>query len=102
VDFIATKRGLAAFKRLLDSASIAKVVRSNVAPEDLLVAVATLCRGPGGKRSTYTRRMGELLLDGLRHGAGVLKSKRHALNTEYLLACDVGVCELINDNSCIT
>lgn len=92
VDFIATKRGLAsalhsgdpaysalpgyfnerllpAFKRLLDTAITAKVVRPDVAAEDLLPAIATLCRGPNGERPTYTRRMVELLVDGLRYGA---------------------------------
>lgn len=99
VDFIATKRGLAsalhsgdpaysalpgyfkerllpAFKKLLDTAITAKVVRSDVAADDLLMAVATLCRGPNGERPTYSRRMVELLIDGLRHGAstGVKKT----------------------------
>jgi AcrR family transcriptional regulator len=92
VDLIATKRGLAsalhsgdpaysalpgyfnerllpAFKRLLNTAITAKVVRSGVAAEDLLLAVATLCRGPNGERPTYTRKMVELLVDGLRYGA---------------------------------
>jgi hypothetical protein len=35
-----------------------------------LRAVATLCHGPHGKEPVYARRMVELLVDGLRYGAG--------------------------------
>ena len=86
VDFIVTKRGLAAtlhsgdpaysfmpgyfnkrlppaLKTLLDAAVAAGEVRS-IEADDLLRAVATLCRGPHN-----ARRMVELLVDGLRYGA---------------------------------
>jgi hypothetical protein len=92
VDFIATKRGLAAalhsgdpayialptyfdkrlkpaLENLLDAAVAARVVRPGVEPGDLLRAVATLCHGPHGKEPVYARRMVELLVDGLRYGA---------------------------------
>ena len=93
VDFIATKRGLAAalhsgdpaysalpgyfnkrlqpaLKTLLDAAVAAKVVRSGIEADDLLRAVATLCHGPHGEEPAYGRRMVQLLVDGLRYGAG--------------------------------
>jgi Transcriptional regulator SbtR-like, C-terminal domain len=92
VDFIGTKRGLAAalhsgdsaysslpvyfnkrlrpaLKTLLDAAVAAKVVRSGIEADDLLRAVATLCHGPHGQEPVYARRMVELLVDGLRYGA---------------------------------
>jgi AcrR family transcriptional regulator len=92
VDFIATKRGLAAalhsgdpaysalpgyfnkrllpaLKTLLDTAVAAGVVRPGIAAEDLLRAVATLCHGPHGNEPVYARRMVALLVDGLRYGA---------------------------------
>jgi AcrR family transcriptional regulator len=92
VDFIATKRGLAAalhsgdpaysalpgyfnkrllpaLKTLLDTAVAAGVVRSGIEAEDLLRAVATLCHGPHGDEPVYARRMVTLLVDGLRYGA---------------------------------
>ena len=92
VDFIATKRGLAAalhsgdpayialpgyfnkrlqpaLKTLLDAALAAKVVRPGIEAEDLLRAVATLCRGCHDEEPVYARRMVELLVDGLRYGA---------------------------------
>lgn len=92
VDFIATKRGLAAalhsgnpaysalpayfdkhlrpaLEGLLDSAVRAKAVRPGVDAGDLLRAVATLCHGPHGEPA-YARRMVQLLVDGLRFGAG--------------------------------
>lgn len=91
VDFVATKRGLAAalhsgnpaysalpayfdkylkptLEGLLDSAVKAKVVRPGVDAGDLLRAVATLCHGPHGEPA-YARRMAQLLVDGLRYGA---------------------------------
>jgi AcrR family transcriptional regulator len=94
VDFIATKRGLAAalhsgdpaysalpayfekrlkpaLESLLESAVAARVVRPGVNPGDLLRAVATLCHGPHGKEPAYARRMVELLVDGLRYGASM-------------------------------
>jgi len=99
VDFVATKRGLAAAlhsgdpayralpeyfdKRLkpalvglLNAAIAANAVRPGIEPGDLLRAVATLCHGPHGKEPAYARRMVELLVDGLRYGAGTRISKR--------------------------
>ena len=91
VDFVATKRGLAtalhsgnpaysalpglfntrllpALKGLLDSAVEAGAVRSGVEAEELLHAVANLCRGSHDNEPAYTRRMVALLVDGLRYG----------------------------------
>ena len=99
VDFIATKRGLAAalhsgdpayralpayfdkrlkpaFEGLLDAAVRTKVVRPGIEAGDLLRAVATLCQGSHNEDPTYARRMVELLVDGLRYGAGTRVSKR--------------------------
>jgi AcrR family transcriptional regulator len=92
VDFIATKRGLAAalhsgdlaysalprlfntrllpaLKTLLDAAVAAGVVRSGVDAEELLHAVANLCRVSHEKEPAYARKMVALLVDGLRYGA---------------------------------
>jgi AcrR family transcriptional regulator len=92
VDFIATKRGLAAalhsgdpaysdlpgyfnkrllpaLKTLLDTAVAAGVARPGIEAEDLLRAVATLCHGPHSAEPVYARRMVALLVDGLRYGA---------------------------------
>ena len=93
VDFIGTKRGLAAalhsgdpaysalpgyfdqrlrpaLKTLLDAAVTAGAVRPGIEADDLLRAVATLCHGANGKEPVYARKMVELLVDGLRYGAG--------------------------------
>ena len=92
VDFIATKRGLAAalhsgdpaysalpvyFKTrllpalstLLNAAVAAGSVRAGIDAEDLLHAAANLCRVPQDKEPAYSRRMVSLLVDGLRYGA---------------------------------
>src|SRR5580698_3203841 len=92
VDFIGTKRGLAAalhsgdpayralpgyfdkrlrpaLEGLLDAAVAARAVRPGIEADDLLRAVATLCHGPHGEEPVYARRMVELLVDGLRYGA---------------------------------
>jgi AcrR family transcriptional regulator len=92
VDFIATKRGLAAalhsgdptysalprlfntrllpaLKTLLDAAVAAGAVRSGIDAEELLHAVANLCRVSHEKEPAYARRMVALLVDGLRYGA---------------------------------
>jgi AcrR family transcriptional regulator len=92
VDFIATKRGLAAalhsgdpaysalpayfnkrlqpaLKMLLDAAVATRVLRPDVEVGDLLRAVATLCHGPHGKEPVYARKMVKLLVDGLRYRA---------------------------------
>jgi AcrR family transcriptional regulator len=93
VDFIGTKRGLAAalhsgdpaysalpgyfdkrlrpaLRTLLDAAVRAKVVRPAVEADDLLRAVATLCHGAHGEEPAYARKMVELLVSGLRYGSG--------------------------------
>ncbi len=92
VDFIATKRGLAAalhsgdpaysalpgyfntrllpaLGTLLAEAVAAGAVRSEIDAEDLLHAVANLCRVSHNKEPAYSRRMVALLVDGLRYGA---------------------------------
>jgi AcrR family transcriptional regulator len=92
MDFVATKRGLAAalhsgdpaysalpgyfdkrlrpaLETLLDAAVAAGVVRPGIEADDLLRAVATLCHGPHGEEPVYARRMVELLVDGLSYGA---------------------------------
>ena len=93
VDFLATKRGLAAalhsgdaaysalptyfskrlqpaLKSLLDAAVAAGAVRPGMKADDLLRAVGTLCcQGPRGEEPLYARRMVGLLVDGLRYGA---------------------------------
>ena len=92
VDFIATKRGLAAalhsgdpaysalpiyfnarllpaLKDLLDRAVAAGAVRPGINAEDLLHAVPNLCRVSHDKEPAYSRRMVALLVDGLRYGA---------------------------------
>jgi hypothetical protein len=91
-DFIATKRGLAtalhsgdpafntlpsyfdtrlrpAIQALLDAAARAGEVRSDIAPDDLLNVVASLCMSAHNDRSDYARRMVALLVDGLRYTA---------------------------------
>ncbi|KPF95767.1 TetR family transcriptional regulator [Rhodopseudomonas sp. AAP120] len=93
VDFIATKRGLAAalysgnpaydslpayfeqrlrpaLQSLLDKAVAAGEVRRDVDPFDLLKAVAQLCTSGPGNDPEHTNRMVALLIDGLRYGAG--------------------------------
>jgi AcrR family transcriptional regulator len=90
-DFIATKRGLAAalhsgdsafaplpayfrqhlepaLKSLLDAATAAGVVRSDVEPYELLHAVASLCSPAHNAGPAHVRRMVDLLIDGLRYG----------------------------------
>ena len=93
VDFVATKRGLAAalhsgdpaynalpayfnerllpaLKALLDAAVAARKVRPGIEAADLLRAVATLSYGSLEKEPVYARKMVALLVDGLRYGAG--------------------------------
>jgi AcrR family transcriptional regulator len=90
-DFIATKHGLAAalhsgdpaystlptyfdtrlrpaLQGLLDAAVNAGEVRNDIAPDDLLSAVRSLCMSAQDNRD-YTRRMVALLADGLRYTA---------------------------------
>lgn len=92
-DFLMAKRGLAsalhsgdpaygalpayfdqrlqpALRALLDAAAAAGEMRADIAPDELLRAVANLCCAPaGGDGSASARRMVTLLVDGLRHGA---------------------------------
>ena len=93
VDFLATKRGLAAalhsgdpayevlpayfetrlqpaLKALLASAAAGGSIRPDADPCDLLWAVASLCASTRGHDPALSRRMVGLLLDGLRAGAG--------------------------------
>lgn len=91
--FIATKRGLAAalhsgdpafdplpayfdqhlrpaLRSLFDAAVAAGQVRADVEPNDLLRAVANLCLPADDAQSGHAQRMVDLLIDGLRRGAG--------------------------------
>jgi AcrR family transcriptional regulator len=91
-EFLATKRGLATalhsgdpafdalpgyFMRrlgptlgsLLDAAAASGEIRADISPEDLLHAVATLCRPAADQGPAYSQRMVALLIDGLRYGA---------------------------------
>ena len=88
--FIATKRGLAtalhsgdpayntlptyfdqrlrpALQTLLDAAASAGEVRTDIEPDDLLRAVASLCMSAHDDRPSYVHRMVALLVDGLRY-----------------------------------
>lgn len=90
VEFIATKRGLAAalhsgdpayqelpayfderlrpaLQGLLDAAEAAGLVRAGVKPNELLRAVASLCVPAHDVGTDYTSHMLQLLLDGLRY-----------------------------------
>lgn len=93
-EFVATKHGLAAalhsgdpafsslpvyfhehlgpaLRMLLQNAEQAGVVRAGVDPLDLLGAVANLCiPAPGSDDHSRAYRMVDLLVDGLRYGAG--------------------------------
>lgn len=91
-EFVAAKRGLAAalhsgdpayeplpayydgklrpvLEALLNRAIAAGEIRAGVAPGDLLSAAVSLCRTPYDAAPDHTRRMLELLIDGLRYGA---------------------------------
>lgn len=102
VDFIAAKRGLAtalhsgdpafdtlpayfkqrlepALRTLLKSAASAGLVRSDIAAEELLGAVASLCMHAYAQGPKHARRMVTLLIDGLRYGTSPhSKSKKVA------------------------
>ncbi len=92
VDFIAAKRGLAtalhsgdpaygalpayfqkrqepALRALLESATAAGAVRTDIAAADLLNAVASLSMHAYNQGPEHARRMVALLVDGLRYGA---------------------------------
>lgn len=91
-DFIATKKGLAAalhsgdpafetlpayfrasfepaLSSLLDAATAAGEVRPGIVPYDILRAVGNLSVASGDDGAGHTRRMVDLLLDGIRFGA---------------------------------
>jgi AcrR family transcriptional regulator len=97
VDFVATKRGLAAalysgnpaydnlpayfeqrlrpaVQSLLDAAGEAGEVRRDIDPFDLLKAVAQLSTSAKDGDPAHTGRMVALLIDGLRYGAGSEKT----------------------------
>ncbi len=90
-EFLATKKGLAtvlqsgdpafdalpgyfrasfepALVSLLDAAVRVGEVRGDVEPYDLLRAISNLAVAPGDDGAAYTRRMLDLLIDGLRYG----------------------------------
>ena len=92
VDFVATKRGLAAalhsgdpaysalpvlfstrllpaVQSLLERAVAVGSMRSGIEAEELVHAVANLCRVSHDKEPAYARKMVALLVDGLRYGA---------------------------------
>ena len=54
---------------LLDAATASGEIHSDVSPQELLSAVASLCLPVPGGGVDYSRRMVALLVDGLRHGA---------------------------------
>ncbi len=63
------KRLVPAIGGLLESAIAAGEVRTDLTAEDLLGAVAGLCRHTYEQGPEYARRMVSLLVDGLRYGA---------------------------------
>lgn len=92
MEFIAAKRGLAkalhsgdpafdalpayfekrlrpALRALLDAAVAAGEVRTDVEPDDLLRAVASLCMPAHDGETAYAQRMVALLVDGLRYNS---------------------------------
>jgi len=96
LDFIATKRGLAAalysgdkayaglpdyfrahlepaLRQLLDAAQAAGAMRADIDAYDLLVAVANLSAPGPHSDPQHGRRMMRLLLDGLRYGSGAAR-----------------------------
>jgi len=98
-EFLATKRGLAtalhsgdpAFDALpgyfmqrlgptlgslLEAAAAAGEIRADISPEDLLHAVANLCRPAADQGPAYSQRMVALLIAGLRHGTDPQSSER--------------------------
>ena len=54
---------------LLETATASGEIRSEVSPQDLLSAVASLCLPVPNGGVDYSRRMVALLVDGLRYGA---------------------------------
>jgi AcrR family transcriptional regulator len=63
------KRLLPAFRALLDAAAAAGEVRADVDANELLSAVASLCRQAPEEDPERARRMVSILVDGLRYGA---------------------------------
>ncbi len=59
---------LPALTMLLDRAVETGQIRADVAPSDLLIAVARLCMQSHDEGPEYSRRMVSLLVDGLRYG----------------------------------
>ncbi|MEV4050049.1 TetR/AcrR family transcriptional regulator [Amycolatopsis sp. NPDC049688] len=55
---------------LLDAAATDGAIRGDLGAEDLLHAIASLCRPVPGREPAHGRRMVAVLVDGLRHGAG--------------------------------
>lgn len=103
VDFIAAKRGLSAalhsgdpafavlpayfqqrlepaLSSLLDAAAAAGEMRADIAPYDLLRAVANLSTTTQEGGPAHARRMLALLVDGLRYGAKPVANADHALS----------------------
>jgi AcrR family transcriptional regulator len=100
VDFVAAKRGLAkalhsgdpafdslpgyfmqrlepALRTLLKSAVSAGQVRPDIAADELLGAVASLCMHAYAQGPEHARRMVSLLVDGLRYGASSHPKPKH-------------------------
>ncbi|MFD2417570.1 TetR/AcrR family transcriptional regulator [Amycolatopsis pigmentata] len=96
-EFLATKRGLASalhsgdpafdalpgyFQQrlaptlgaLIEAATAAGEIRGDIRAEELLHAVAQLCRPGADDGLAYSQRMVALLVDGLRYGAGLRRS----------------------------
>lgn len=65
-----------ALRQLLSAAVDAGEIRSDIDSDELLTAVAYLCMSAHNDRADYSRRMVELLVDGLRYGAGSSANSR--------------------------
>ena len=99
VDFLTTKRGLAAalhsgdgayaalpayfdkrlqpaLEGLLEKAVAEKAVRPDMEAHDLLIAVANLSRGRHDEEPASARKMVDLLVDGLRYRAAEARARR--------------------------
>lgn len=59
---------------LLEAAVASGEIRPDISPEDLLYAVANLCRPAADDATAYSQRMVALLIDGLRRGAALERS----------------------------
>ena len=69
-------RGTSLNRELLESAVTAGEMRTDVAAEGLLGAVAGLCMQADNQGPEHARRMVGLLVDGLRYGAKSSRSRR--------------------------